>query len=75
MKNDIGRLGQVVTDRLEESGNASFSPEALEALRLCDLFDNVKPDDYLLPIDAMAGFVVARQQPDAAVTRKAAVSI
>lgn len=51
-----GQLAKVVQDRLDENSQSLFSPEALAALRLCDVFDSVRPQEYILPLDAMAGF-------------------
>jgi hypothetical protein len=50
-------LNQAVEARLGEvAGRALFTPEALDALRLSDLFESVRPQEYVLPLDAMAGF-------------------
>ncbi|MBX9726072.1 MAG: hypothetical protein K2X09_02295 [Rickettsiales bacterium] len=35
----------------------AFSPALLEAIRLADMFESVKPEAYILPLDALAGFV------------------
>jgi hypothetical protein len=50
-------LNQAVQARLGEvAGSTLFSPEALDALRLSDIFESVRPQEYVLPLDAMAGF-------------------
>jgi hypothetical protein len=55
-------LNHAVEARLREvAGSALFSPEALDALRLSDIFESVRPQEYILPLDAMAGF--PRQVP------------
>lgn len=51
-----GQLDKLVLDRLGEENKDLFSPEALAALRLCELFDSVRPQEYVLPLDALAGF-------------------
>ena len=33
-------------------------PAVKEAMRLADLFEDIKPSEYILPLDAMAGFPV-----------------
>lgn len=43
---------QATLDKNEEM----FSPQALEALRLSDKFESVTAPEYILPLDAMAGF-------------------
>ncbi|OYW63034.1 MAG: hypothetical protein B7Z40_15695 [Bosea sp. 12-68-7] len=50
------RLSQVVAERLDTAAKPDFSPEVLDALRLCDIFESVRPEEYLTPIDALAGF-------------------
>jgi hypothetical protein len=43
--------------RLAEGRSAEmFSPAVLDALRLADLFEDVRPQEYVLPLNAMAGF-------------------
>ncbi|QOZ09237.1 hypothetical protein [Bradyrhizobium sp. CCBAU 51765] len=60
------QLAKVVQDRLSENSQSLFSPEALAALRLCDVFDSVRPQEYVLPLDAMAGFPSHTQSDDRA---------
>lgn len=33
-------------------------PAVMEAMRLADLYEDIKPSEYILPLDAMAGFPV-----------------
>lgn len=52
---------QVATlkDRLEGvERTALFSPQVQEAMLLADLFDSIKPKEYVLPLDILAGFPV-----------------
>lgn len=35
-------------------------PAIAEASRLADVYENIKPNDYILPLDAMAGFPVTK---------------
>jgi hypothetical protein len=38
-----------------ENKSANFDAAVIEAMRLADLFEHIKPVDYVLPLDAMAG--------------------
>ena len=38
------------------SASVFFPPEVEDAIRLADLYDSVKPEVYVFPLDAMAGF-------------------
>jgi hypothetical protein len=40
-----------------KAASVYFPPEVEDAIRLADLFDSVKPEVYVVPLDAMAGFV------------------
>lgn len=56
-----GPITQQAKEKLKlESAPAhgKFSPEIEEALRLSDVFDEIRPQAYILPLDAMAGFCV-----------------
>jgi hypothetical protein len=50
-----------VQDRIiaipKTSTRSDFSPALLEAIKLADMFESVKPEAYILPLDALAGFV------------------
>lgn len=48
---------QRVNDRSEDE--LIFSPAVLEAMRLADAFAQVTPQEYVLPLDALAGFPMA----------------
>lgn len=41
--------------RANEHVEVIFEPAVVEAMRLADLYDHIKPADYVLPLDAMAG--------------------
>ncbi len=41
-----------------EQKNILFGPAVIDAMRLADLFESVKPQEYILPLDAMVGFPV-----------------
>jgi hypothetical protein len=46
-----------VAERMaEQAPPRVFTPEVVEAMRLADLYESVKPEEYILPIDALAGF-------------------
>lgn len=36
----------------------NFSPAVLEAMRLADVYESVKSQEHILPLDTLAGFVV-----------------
>ena len=38
-----------------DQGELNFNPAVLDAMRLSELFEYIKPTDYVLPLDAMAG--------------------
>ncbi len=52
------RVSTMLEDPLYQSG-PMFSPAALEAMRLADLFAAVSPAMETLPLDALAGFPAA----------------
>lgn len=56
-------LVENVNDRItaieREQKEALFNPAVLEAMKLADLYEAVKPQDYILPLDAMVGFPIA----------------
>ena len=42
--------------KMENNKMNELSPELLEAMRLADLYEFVRPIEYTLPLDALAGF-------------------
>ncbi len=55
------KLDVKVRERLKRVNRQSkegtmFSPEVLEAIKLADLFEDIKPEPYILPLDRLAGF-------------------
>jgi myo-inositol-1-phosphate synthase len=54
------KLVNAVAERLSMdvrvSDSSIFTPEIREALRLSDLYAIEKPKEYVLPLNAMAGF-------------------
>lgn len=59
------KLADVVTERLATDARMKdtsiFSPEVVEALRLSELYAIGKPKEYVLPLNAMAGFRAHKQ--------------
>ena len=57
-----GTLCDKVTERLGTfpSNQEQFlsDPAMQNALRLADMYEDIKPVEYILPLDAMAGFPV-----------------
>ena len=49
--------GRIIAMPQTRTTNSDFSPALLEAIRLADMFESVKPEAYILPLDALAGFV------------------
>jgi hypothetical protein len=51
-------LVTAVKTRLDQEGSSRqiLSEEILEAIRLADMFPDVKPEPYILPLDALAGY-------------------
>ncbi|MCA3002797.1 MAG: hypothetical protein ACK5RJ_13940 [Burkholderiales bacterium] len=53
-----------MVEKCLESAEAEVSKKLLadaairEASRLADMYEHIKPSDYILPLDAMAGFPV-----------------
>jgi hypothetical protein len=53
------KLAKAVLKRLKQVGEKKrpmFDKAAVEAMQLADKFETVKADEYVLPLDAMAGF-------------------
>ena len=38
-----------------EQTSVGFDAAVIDAMRLADLYEDIKPTDYVLPLDAMAG--------------------
>lgn len=43
----------------DEKNKRLFDDNVLDAMKMADQFAEVKPEEYILPLDAMAGFKVA----------------
>jgi hypothetical protein len=59
-------LAARVSDRLvkvESELPAKFSPEVIEALQIAERLGDIKPDLYVLPLDALAGFQAPAPKP------------
>ena len=68
------KLVKAVQDRLDHmGGHLELSAELVAAERLSDQFADVKPDAYVLPLDAMAGFSAAPAVDERDATAPAAV--
>lgn len=52
-------LADKVQQKVGNVAEPLVTPSMLEAIRLADMFDGIKPDAYLLPLDAMTGFKAA----------------
>jgi hypothetical protein len=55
-------VAERVKAHLTDSSVDQFSDEMKDALRMSDMFESVTPQDYLVPIDEMAGFETARSK-------------
>ena len=58
------KLAQEVRTRIQETKKMEevFSKEAIAALLLADKYQAVVPQDYLLPINELAGFSTAKSK-------------
>lgn len=45
-----------------QSDEALFAPEVVEAMRLADLYEDIQPKEYILPLNALGGFSTHPQQ-------------
>lgn len=45
----------VMSNRDVNYSGRIFSEEALEAMRLAELYQDIEPDVYILPLDTMSG--------------------
>ncbi|MBI1187663.1 MAG: hypothetical protein GC206_10110 [Alphaproteobacteria bacterium] len=62
-----GSLAMAVQKRIKEAEDAPlFDDAVVEAMRLADRFEAVKAEEYVLPLDALAGFRVIPAQKAAA---------
>jgi hypothetical protein len=52
------RVRELITNSETVQKNIFFDSAVIEAMRLADLFESIKPQEYILPLDAMAGFPV-----------------
>jgi hypothetical protein len=59
------KLAERVRNKIQsvKTSGTAFSPEMMDALRLAEQFEGITPQDYLLPIDEMAGFTISRSAP------------
>jgi hypothetical protein len=55
----MSTLVAAVKERIKsEQKKIPFEKPVLDAMELADKFESVKPEEYVLPLDAMAGFRV-----------------
>lgn len=60
-KKNLVTLVKMRIAEIEESpAIVKFSPAVLEAMRLADLFESVHSQEYILPLDVLAGFSIAK---------------
>ena len=53
------RIEEIAQKSSSSDQGGLFSPEVEEAMRLADMYAAIKPQEYILPLDAMAGFPVS----------------
>jgi len=58
MKDHV-KTDDLVRERLRNSEGPILSPQVEDALRLADEFDGIQPEEYKIPLDALAGFAGA----------------
>lgn len=55
----MSALAEAVKTKMNaEKNKGLFDENVLDAMKLADQFKDVTPEEYILPLDAMAGFKV-----------------
>jgi hypothetical protein len=58
------KVRERIAASVPEQQNVLFSPAVVDAMKLADMFESIKPQEYILPLDAMVGFPAMAKSED-----------